>query len=103
MTDVKKAPKGTQTWRIPKGRNTKERFVIHVKLENFDTNPLIFKQYTKLVLDGDVIEGAEVVLQGIWEDGDPIKDVIANGYSVRACIPLIGELMIVEDVIVKKN
>ena len=101
--NTKKAPPGSETWRIPAKRDKSEYLEFHVKIEHLDENPLIFEQYAAMSAARKPVDATAVVIKGIHVGGCDVDKIISNPYAIRTLIPKVVDLMEVEEVEVKKN
>lgn len=98
-----KPPKGTETWCIPKKKGSSEKFNIVVDPAKLDENPLLFQKYSQHLFLGEITQGTEVIIRGLYVSGDDLNEVFANGFAVRCMQRNVMGMMETEEVEVKKN
>lgn len=103
MSENSKPPKGTETWRIPKKKGSDDKFEIVVNPDKLDENPVLFQKYSQHLFLGEITQGAEVILRGIYVSGDDLGKVLGNGFSMRCLQRNVMGLMDIEEVEIKKN
>jgi len=89
----------TYTLKVPLNSSQKDFAVMEIK-ELEDRN--LFVMVSK-AMQNDELQGAEILLNGLWVSGDPVSKVTESLYGLRAATKLLLPILTVEGGELKKK
>lgn len=89
----------TYTLKVYLSADKKE--VAEMKIKELDDRNL-FTLVSK-AMQNDELQGVEIMLNGLWVEGDPVSKITSSLYAMRSAAKALIPLLVVEEGELKKN